>query len=163
MNSFPSSLSLYLRLLSLHWKPSLVLCDHEKRHAGLYGIVLTGGHSKRRARLFIEKACRFISQKKRRVTSDSNHSSDRRYSPVATVTLSSDRQSWHQHCPSLLPSRTADVGAAHRYYDSMVIVETGQLRPVATMKTTHVATVPLCSSVGIFCIFSNDSMWSILK
>jgi hypothetical protein len=53
--------------------------------------------------------------------------------------------------PSLLPSRVADVGATHRCCDSMVTVAIGQLRPVATMKWGHVATVPLRSSdTGLF-------------
>jgi hypothetical protein len=64
VDSSSSSLSLYLRLLLLNWKPLLVLCDHEKRCVGLYGIVLASGHSKRRARLFSEVARHFGSQKK---------------------------------------------------------------------------------------------------
>jgi hypothetical protein len=46
---------------------------------------------------------------------------------------SSDGHYVCQHCPSLLPSRTT--------------IATGQVRPMATMKSPRVATVVVCSSV----------------
>jgi hypothetical protein len=67
---------------------------------------------------------------------------------------------WCQLRPSLLPSQAIDVRATCRYYDCIITVATSQLRPIATVKWGHIATVPLRSSENTFYL---TAIWNQLS